>query len=342
MLFRVFTLSVLLLLLPIGAYADLKVGFIGGFSGPGELFGDSCRNGFELAREEAPGSPLKIVYEDSEFSSAKTVSAFHKLTEVDKVDLIIVLGSPAAAVAPLAESKRIPLIAWAGDPSVSRGRKWVVRTWASAESEGEQLATVVRQGSIKTPAMIASEDDYSRAFLNGFRQTFSGPQVDLGTVNLAEMDFRSLLLKAISNKADAIVMCLGVGQSAALARQVRTLAISVPLFGCETLNNAEERRHALGGLGGARFTSVIPQRMFLERYEKRFGPSGSIGGAAIHYELFRILNEIAAQTDRSSVLMQGILATTNRPSVLGPLTVVTEGDDQHFDLPIGIHEIPAT
>jgi len=34
------------------AFADLRVGFIGGFSGPGKAFGDAARNGFELAQEE--------------------------------------------------------------------------------------------------------------------------------------------------------------------------------------------------------------------------------------------------------------------------------------------------
>jgi len=342
MFLRLFTIAFFLFLAPVGARADFKVGFIGGFSGPGELLGTTCRNGFELAREEAHSPSLKIIYEDSQFSSAKTVAAFHKLTQVDKVDVVIVLGSASAAVAPLAESKQIPLIAWAGDPAVSSGRKWVVRTWSSAEVEGGRLATLVQRDNVKKPALVASEDNYSRAFLYGFRQRFRGAGVDLGTVMVSEMDFRSLLLKAIATKADSIVMCLGVGQSAALARQVRGMAVSVPLFGCETLNNPEEIRQAHGKLAGARFVSVVPHIAFVERYQKRFGMSASIGGAAIHYELFRLLNEIAAQTDHTPALMQKLLSTTNRPSVLGLLGVVTQGGDQHFDLPIGVTEIATT
>jgi ABC-type branched-subunit amino acid transport system substrate-binding protein len=91
-----------------------RVGLIGAFSGPAQVYGTVCKNGLEMARKDFKLDSFDLVYEDDEFSTAKTVAAFKKLVEVDKVKLVLSVGSgPSKAIAPLALRYKVPLIAWA-------------------------------------------------------------------------------------------------------------------------------------------------------------------------------------------------------------------------------------
>ena len=222
---------------------SLRVGFIGGFSGPGSVYGQPCRNGFELGRAETGRNSLQVIYEDDQFVAAKTVAAFRKLTEVDRVDVLIVLGSiPSAAVAPLAQHKQVPTFAWTGDPGVSRGRSWIVRTWSSAVAEGQKLATEAAARRYNRIALLSSADNYSRAVKDGLQAAYPGEILIAEEFPADNMDFRTILTQLKSKSLTHAGICLASGQSAALAKQGLELGLRLKTFGCETLSDAQEGR----------------------------------------------------------------------------------------------------
>jgi branched-chain amino acid transport system substrate-binding protein len=332
----------LLLLLPNLSLAERRIGFIGGFSGPGQAFGAAARNGFELAREELGDQHgLTVVYEDDQFDPKKSVAAFNKLVKQDKVDLIVVLGStPASAVAPLAEQNHIPTIAWASASHIAKGRNWVIRSWASAHEEGAALAQKVHELGISKVASLAYSDQYAIGVLKGFSESYRSAHVSLGEVASSEQDFSALALQVKRRGVGAVVMCLSVGQGAQFAKQLRQLHLQIPFFGCETFNSASEIQLSQGSLVGAWFASVSASSNFESRYKTRFNADTSIGGAAVHYELFRILAEIWKPGMSREQVIQELLSIRGRNSTLGSFDIVAESGDQWFKLPVVLRQIP--
>jgi ABC-type branched-subunit amino acid transport system substrate-binding protein len=333
-------LALCIIAVPCLGHAERRIGFIGGFSGPGKAFGDAARNGFELARGELGDQAITVVYEDDQFDPKKTVGAFNKLVKHDVVDLIVVLGStPASAVAPLAERAQVPLVAWASADHVARGRRWVVRSWASAKEEGMALAHKANALGVRKVATLAYTDQYAQAVVQGFSEGYTSETVSLGEVAPTEWDFSAFALQAKNRRVDAVVVCLSVGQGAKFAKQLRQLQMTIPVLGCETLNSSSEVQLSQGALVGAWYASVGVSPDFESRYKARFNADTSIGGAAVHYELHRLLAEIWKPTTPREHLLQQLLSVRGRQSVMGIFDIVADSGDQWCKLPVAVRQV---
>jgi branched-chain amino acid transport system substrate-binding protein len=336
----IFSALLFIFVCPLSARGELKVGFIGGFSGPGQVFGEAARNGFEFARQELGSNGLSVLYEDDQFDPKKTISAFNKLVQQDKVDAVLVLGSsPATAVAPLAERQGVPLIAWASARHIAAGRKWVIRSWASGEDEGSALASKAVEMNISRLATVVYADQYANSVRQGLESAFKSSIISLGEVSPAEQDFSGLILRAKRGKAEGVFVCLGAGQVARFAKQARQLQLGVPILGCETFNSASEIELSEGALNGAWYATVSVSNQFHEKFITRFSADTSIGGSAVHYELYRLLLEIAPSAPSRERLLSYLLSVRERDSVFGRLSIARDGSDQWFRLPISTRQV---
>ena len=79
-------------MLAAAAHAEVKIGFLGTFSGPAAALGQDQYDGFMLALEQKGGklggTPVKIVKEDDQLKPDLGVQLVRKLIESDKVDLV--------------------------------------------------------------------------------------------------------------------------------------------------------------------------------------------------------------------------------------------------------------
>jgi len=104
------------------------VGVLVPLSGPVAEYGVAIKNGIQMATSKNPNHFLNcnFIFEDTEYKSSTTISAFKKVVEVNQVSLVYVFGGPMGEVlAPIAESKKLPLLTDTIDPKVSIGRKYV-------------------------------------------------------------------------------------------------------------------------------------------------------------------------------------------------------------------------
>ena len=96
----------------------VKVGMVGPLSGGAATYGQSVRNGVEIAvnevneNNEIEGVVLELLAEDSEGDWSKAANAFSKLADQDKVNVIVggVLSSESEAGGPIIMSAQIPTI----------------------------------------------------------------------------------------------------------------------------------------------------------------------------------------------------------------------------------------
>ena len=330
----------LLLALTSRASAQMRVGFIGDFSGAERQFGEACRNGFELAQQDAD-TGLKVFFEDHGNSAAKAVAAFQNLVSLHQIEAVIVLGStPSNAVAPLAQTKGIPLFAWAGSNTGSKGRSFVLRTWTDSADEGKRLAEVIHATGQRRVGLLYTQDDYTTAVANGFKEALPAAQlVDFGPVAPSERDFRTLVAKLKEQKITDMAICLLPGQSSAVALQAQQLGLEIPLWSCETLNSVADIAAAGSVFDGAKFISIGVDASFAARYTRQFGSETGLAGAAIHYDLFNILRDLSSRNVRGAEMMTQVDKLTDVNGALGVFSVTSKNGDRYLALPLVLKEI---
>ncbi len=139
----------------------LKIGVILPLSGDTATAGVAIRNGTLMAaRNLANRCKVELVFEDDQLQQSRSVASFYKLTSFDKIDALIVFSSGSGkAIAPLADTAKIPVIAIASDAAVSRGKKFTFNHWVTPESQAKLLVPEALRRGYKKIVIVSSEHD---------------------------------------------------------------------------------------------------------------------------------------------------------------------------------------
>jgi ABC-type branched-subunit amino acid transport system substrate-binding protein len=139
-----------------------RAGVIVPLSGPLAEYGAAISNGIILAQETAGTvSKCEFIVEDSAYKTTQALSALHKLQTANKVDLVYVFGGPMGeALAPVAESKRMPLIIDHIDGSAVAGKKFSVRYANSKRELGRTLVASLEKRQVRRVAIVAVDNQY--------------------------------------------------------------------------------------------------------------------------------------------------------------------------------------
>ncbi len=175
---RAVTLSILSAAVVASAETRTKVGVLLPLSGNLVTFGTTML----ASLKRADLANIELVVEDDECLPAKTISAFKKLRNVDRVSFFLgpVCGSPQQSVAPLLkQSDSIAMLVSSGAENLyelSGGK--VFSPQYSNEDEAKHNALVMEQLGLKRVAMIFYDDVFCRAHEKAFRAHFKGEVVE--------------------------------------------------------------------------------------------------------------------------------------------------------------------
>jgi branched-chain amino acid transport system substrate-binding protein len=314
-----------------------QIGAILPLSGGAASYGEAAQNGMLMAFDSlsaAERARVKILFEDDGLSATRSVSAFRKLVNVDKADAVVCWSSgTCSAIAPIAETAKIPLIAIASDSKISAGRNFVVNFWVTPEEESKLLIPEALRRGYKRIAIISATHDGAIAFRDTFRKHNHGQIEILFDEEYAPdmKDFRSVAARvgALKN-LDAIMMNLLPGQSGVAAKQLRQIGVRTPIFGYETLEDRAEVEASEGALVGSWFvTGATGEQTFLAKYRERF-PKAATVTVNNCFDAVMLLSH-AAQTDQSSAHVAKFLQTVQNFS--GASGTFSATGDNRFSLP---------
>lgn len=229
----------------------IKIGFIGSLTGDAVSLGESSRASVQVAIEEANaagginGRMLEGIYEDGKCSPQPALSAAQKLINIDKVDAIVgglCSGETSAFVKPAMEAK-IPTVTYCSSaPALTGSGKYFFRTYPSDAYQGKFAAEYAYNSlNARKAAVIYHTSDWG----NGISKVFVERFKELGGTVVAEesapketRDYKTILLKVKGLNPDAIYVPTYPEGGAVLVQQVRDLAITIPLLGGETFDDA--------------------------------------------------------------------------------------------------------
>lgn len=160
--------------LPHTSEAPINIGVLAPLSDIFADYGDEIRTGVTRVDDER----ITYIFEDTKCDPAETVTAYHKLVDVDHVQLIIgpACGSPQESIAPLLENNNalavVPSAASQNLYSTSHQRLFQIQY--SLENESKFNADHIFQSGASHVGMISFQNAFSETHAQSFKNNFSG------------------------------------------------------------------------------------------------------------------------------------------------------------------------
>jgi len=337
---------------------DIVIGMYGSLTGNDGSFGQSSKEGTQLAVDEINATPdgvmkgrkFQVLIEDDQSKPEEASSAVTKLIAQDKV--VAVLGEVAStrtlAAAPLAQRYKVPLITPAStNVRVTEVGDYIFRICFIDSFQGEVLAKFAFNDLKARRVAILKEitSDYSVGLTESVLEHFTrlgGTVLPPVSYSAKDSDFKAVLTQIRSQKPDALFVPGYYAEAAIITRQARELGMKMPILGGDgwvgdalaggrdALNNTFISNHYSGDN-----PSPLVQN-FVSSYRKRFGRDPD-AIAALAYDAVKVLADAmrrAGTTDGEKV--RDALAKADVAGVTGQLKMNAK---RNVDKPAVVQEI---
>jgi branched-chain amino acid transport system substrate-binding protein len=258
---------------------EFRIGVIASLSGQGASRGASAQAGLKLAMAELAQSSgtvagkIRLIYQDVPLNKASNgITAFQHLSNIDGVCAIIgPMGSTvAAAVVPLADAQKVPLIVHtASASSITKKKSYIFRLWPSSDQYAKVIIAKLKDLGWNRVGLITAEHENTIDLAQSIRDRLLSHGSEGVTLSVDEnispesADFRSVLTKINSRSIDGLFLNLFEGQIALAAQQARTLGIRVPFFTNAVMSKTELAlaKPELEGIWFPRFSGSTSERL---------------------------------------------------------------------------------
>lgn len=321
----------------------IKIGVYGDLSGPTSSFGQSTKNGIDLAVEEINaggginGKKLVVISEDDQGRPEQAKTVVSKLISQDKVHALLgeVASTNSLAAAPVAQEAKIPMITPSStNPKVTEVGDFISRVCFIDPFQGAVMAKFSANTlKAKTAAILGDvNSDYSKGLTQFFEEEFArlgGKVVAKEAYTQTDPDFKGQLTKIRNLNPDVVYIPGYYSQVGIIAKQARELGMNMPLLGGDGWDSPE-----LWKLGGESLKNTFisnhyaadnpaPEiQNFVKAYKAKFNTVPD-SLAALAYDAAKVLADAikrAGGTD-SAKLKDAINATKDFAGVTGKITL---------------------
>src|ERR1051325_5251435 len=321
----------------------ITVGYYGDLSGRTSSFGQSTKNGVEMAADEInkaggiDGRTVQIITEDDQGEPNKAATVVTKLINQDKVMALLgeVASSNSLAAAPKAQEAKIPMISPSStNPAVTQVGDYIFRVCFIDPFQGEVMAKFSANNLKAKKAAILYDfnSDYSRGLYQFFKRSFTslgGQIVSEQSYTQGDRDFSGQLTAIRSVSPDVIYVPGYYGEVGVISNQTKQLGIKAPLLGGDGWDAPQ-----LWQLGGAslngnyisnHYSVDDPSpaiRKFVADFKGRYGVQPD-ALAALGYDAMKVLADAIkrAGTTENTKLRDAIAQTKDFPGVTGKISI---------------------
>ena len=233
--------------------ADIKLGAAEALTGPAGQYGQSIKNGLELALEEinaaggVKGNKLTLVLEDEQGKKEQAIDVFKKLIFQDKVLMLFgpTLSNSAQAANPIAQAAKTVVFGTSNtaDGITSIGDFVFRNSVTEADVLPETLRVSVKSAGIKKVAVFYGNDDvFTKSGFDAFKKALDNMNMAITTTETfakGDVDFKAQLTKIKASNPDAIVLSALIAEGAPIMVQARGLGINLPFIGGNGMNSVK-------------------------------------------------------------------------------------------------------
>ena len=213
------------------ALAETKIGVIATLTGPFARYGAKVQAAVSAVKSDS----VSMVFENEGCEPKVAVSAFKKLSEVDRVRLFIGpgCGSPQSAIAPLlSRGGQLAVLGSSAPRGLFRqsdGRMF--STQPSIEDESTFLGNQLSERGVNSVVIVFSENGFSRAHEAAFRASYRGKILEtFAYTSDAPAELKSIALKIKQLNAEALYVPDGFPLLRGFGRELRAIGAERPIY----------------------------------------------------------------------------------------------------------------
>ncbi|HEN9113201.1 TPA: ABC transporter substrate-binding protein [Streptococcus agalactiae] len=322
---------------------DIKVGYNWELSGNVSSYGNSMKNGADLAVKEinaaggVGGKKLKVLSQDNKSENAEAATvATNLVTKGANVIIGPATSGAAASSTPKVNAAAVPMIAPAAtqDNLVygSDGKtlnQYFFRATFVDNYQGKLLSQYATD-NLKAKKVVLFYDnssDYSKGVAKSFKESYSGKIVDSMTFSAGDTDFQASLTKLKGKEYDAIVMPGYYTETGLIVKQARDLGISKPVFGPDGFDSPKFVQSAtpVGASNVYYLTGFTTQgstkaKAFHDHYVKAYGEEPSMF-SALSYDAVYMAAKSAKGAKTSIDLKKALAKLKDFKGVTGKMSI---------------------
>lgn len=224
-------LGTLLLLASSAAAApiEVKIGATLPLTGRLAVAGQDARHGIELAAKQFSTEEVVLVpiFDDNQHDPKLAATSANKLLSVDKVNVLISMWDMADVVAPLTEQKRVPHLAVRWDPGITKKYRYTFTFESTYQSYIDSLLKLLKASAISTVSVLAEESQGWLLATEYLLKHASESEINVvGDERYlpAESNYRDVVLRALRNKPQTVILLSNPPHTEALLKTVKSLA----------------------------------------------------------------------------------------------------------------------
>ncbi|MFA6422573.1 MAG: ABC transporter substrate-binding protein [Candidatus Buchananbacteria bacterium] len=320
----------------------IKIGAILPMTGPSAIWGESIKQGMDLAQEDLSHDKIDIqlFYEDSQGKADQGITAYNKLNEIDNVDVFIsALTNVSMPLIPLANKNQKTLIMTAvGVKNATQESRYVYRFFADDKVHAlTHFKYKLNNFNYKSLGLLYVNSEYGQSV----SQLIKDKAIESGIKIIAEesfmqnsTDYKTQLTKITANTPDAIIIiATSPVEIINSIKQAREMNIKSDIFEASFLLSMESTRTQLGNSANGAYTLAFPftlgkagsdfNHKFLNKYNKE-----AIFPAAYGYDMVKIISE-AAKSAANGNITEAMQNISSYDSTNGTVTI----DSNHNIIP---------
>ena len=327
-----------------GGGKGVKVALIFPLTGPVPTFGQSSKEGAELAIKEwnakggLLGSEIEWVVADSGCDGATATDAANKVIDQDGVKFIVgaVCSSASIPISEVANPKGVLQISpTSTNPKVTIGKEYIFRACFLDPFQGEVLASFAKNdlGATTAAVMYDKGNDYVLGLAEYFKQYFEemgGQVVVYEAYTDADTDFSAILSKVADADPDVLFLPDYYNKVNLIGKQAQEKGIGATLIGADGWDSADLDVTAVeGGYHSNHYSPSDPRPVvqdFLEAYKAEYGKEPD-ALAVLAYDAANVLfAAIEEANSNDPAVVKDALSAIQFEGVAGDITFDAEGD----------------
>lgn len=317
------------------------IGAVLPLTGPAALWGETVKNGMELALEQKTG--LEVIYEDSKSTAADGISAYN-LLQTKKVDLTFSeLSLVAVPLSKLAlENKQPLLVSLVAAQHSSIVNDYTTRYYTDPTNYAMPAFTnpISPVLAAKKIALLTRNDDLGNSVkvkIIELAKQNNKEIVFAESFMPAEKDYNNFILKAKNSGADVFIFVASTpGEAVGIVKTAGQLKIGMPIVESSAVFADLDTRKQIIDIPfySTSYDFSLPDKAvdFKAQYQAKFGKAPNFG-AAFGYD---IVNLIDVCKNKKESIKECLAGVKQMSGVAGIATQVESGD---FVVPMHLEKV---
>jgi branched-chain amino acid transport system substrate-binding protein len=331
---------------------EIKIGLITPLSGDVKTFGESVRNAFGIAVEEAnakggvAGRKITTFIVDDKNDPTEASNAANLLINQHGVQAIVgsVTSKTTIPVSDLAQSSRIPTITGtATNPKVTvadgKRKDYMFRACYTDSFQGTVMAKFARDTlrAANAAVLYDASNDYSKGIAEVFRDAFlrmGGKVVAYESYGKDDVDFSALLTKVKAAQPEVLFLPDYYNKVGLIAKQAKETKLNVTLIGPDGWDSPELVNVAGDALEGGYFSNhyspedTRPEVVnWVKKYKEKFQQTPDALGTLAYDATNMLLEAIRkANSVDPGKIRDALASLSGFEGVTGKFTMDENGD----------------